>query len=189
MYTVLNFIDFILTATIPKLDQYTNSLPGTGNAEQTGAPVVPAAPAEPQIDGQKSEQDPNVTPQPSVDDSSTWHEEKVEYRDQDGNLLDEEQVLSLEGKVSFQTRYETRTRIVDAAGNEVGEGSAGAEGFAPPHPDVDRAPETAVDILEDDGREYPATASPEEDVKKEKSVEKADAKTPRPGSEGREATR
>lgn len=187
----LGFIGFILTLMISKLDQYTNPLPSAGNAEQTGVPGVPAAPAEPHIDGQKPEQDPNVTPQPSVDESSTRREEKVEYRDQDGNLLDEDQVASLEveGKVSFQTRYETRTRIVDAAGNEVGDGFAGAEGFAPPHPDVDRAPETAVDGLEDDGREYPATASPEEDVNKEKSVEKADAKKPRPGSEGREATR
>lgn len=40
-------------------------------------------------------------------------EEKVEYRDEDGNLLDEAQVAALEGKVSFSTRYETRTRMVD----------------------------------------------------------------------------
>lgn len=186
---VPNIIGSQLTVTISKLDQYANSLVSAGNAEQTDAPAMPAAPAEHQIDGKKPEQDLNVTPQPSVDESSTRREEKVEYRDQDGNLLDEDQVASLEGKVSFQTRYETRTRIVDAAGNDIGEGSAGAEGFAPPHPDVDRAPETAVDVLEDDGREYPATASPEEDVEKEKSVEQIDAKTPRPGSEGREATR
>ena len=46
-------------------------------------------------------------------------EEKVEYRDQDGNLLDEEQVMELKGKVSFKTRYETRTRLVDGSGNEI----------------------------------------------------------------------
>ncbi|CCU81989.1 unnamed protein product [Blumeria hordei] len=40
--------------------------------------------------------------------------EKVEYRDQDGNLLDLNQVKSLEGKVSFKTRYETRTRLADS---------------------------------------------------------------------------
>lgn len=60
------------------------------------------------------------------------HEEKIEYRDEEGNLLDEDQVRALEGKVSFQTRYETRTRLVDEAGNEVydDEGVAGtlAEG-------------------------------------------------------------
>jgi dolichyl-phosphate-mannose-protein mannosyltransferase len=67
-------------------------------------------------------------------------EEKIEYRDQDGNLLNEEQVAALVGKVSFSTKYETRTRLVDADGNEV-EGSALP--VAPPHPDVEGAePET-----------------------------------------------
>lgn len=116
-------------------------------------------------------------------------EEKVEYRDQDGNLLDKEQVSSLEGKVSFQTRYETRTRVIDAAGNAIADGPAGAEGFAPPHPDVDREPETAVDLPEANRRAYPATASPEDDIDKERSIEKADGGKPRPGSEGREATK
>lgn len=54
-----------------------------------------------------------------MQDGGSFTEEKVEYRDEDGNLLDEEQVKALEGKVSFSTRYETRTRLVDAAGNEV----------------------------------------------------------------------
>jgi dolichyl-phosphate-mannose-protein mannosyltransferase len=78
-------------------------------------------------------------------------EERVEYRDQDGNLLNEEQVKALEGKVEFKTRYETRTRVVDAQGNEVllppGEqlpvehqaqqAAAAPVGVAPPHPDVE----------------------------------------------------
>ena len=115
-------------------------------------------------------------------------EEKVEYRDQDGNLLDESQVSELQGKVSFSTKYETRTRIIDAGGNEVGDAAAGAEGFAPPHPDVDREPETAVNQPEDDKRDYPATASPDHDVGKEKSVEKADGGKPRPASEPKDAT-
>lgn len=46
-------------------------------------------------------------------------EERIEYRDQDGNLLDEEQVKALEGKVEFHTRYETRTKLLDADGNEI----------------------------------------------------------------------
>lgn len=57
----------------------------------------------------------------------------MEYRDQDGNLLDEEQVKALEGKVEFKTRYETRTRLVDENGQEMGNP---AGGVAPPHPDV-----------------------------------------------------
>lgn len=90
-------------------------------------------------------------------------EEHVEYRDQDGNLLNEEQVKALQGKVEFKTRYETRTRIVDAEGNEVllppgvqahpdldveqlqqlqqqqEQQQKEAEGVAPPHPDVEGA--------------------------------------------------
>lgn len=44
---------------------------------------------------------------------------RVEYRDQDGNILDESLVAALqkEGKVSFETRYETRTRLEN--GHEV----------------------------------------------------------------------
>lgn len=43
-------------------------------------------------------------------------EEHVEYRDQDGNLLDIEQVKALEGKVEFETKYETRYKVVDKDG-------------------------------------------------------------------------
>lgn len=47
--------------------------------------------------------------------------------------------LKKEGSASFQTKYETRTRLVDAAGNEI----PGPEGYAPEHPDADGAsPET-----------------------------------------------
>ena len=69
-------------------------------------------------------------------------EERIEYRDQDGNLLNEEQVKALQGKVEFKTRYETRTRVVDANGNELAspeEDSAAQAGVAPPHPDVEGA--------------------------------------------------
>lgn len=137
---------------------------------------------------EKKNQDINVTPHPAAEPSIS-RVEKVEYRDQDGNILDEEQVKALEGKVSFETRYETRTRIIDSEGKEIADGPAGAEGFAPPHPDVDRLPETAADVPEDDGREKPATASPEDDIGKEKSVERADDSKPRPASEAQEATR
>lgn len=69
---------------------------------------------------------------------------------------------------------------------------------APPHPDVAREPETqavrvaAVENNNNDGvrSEYPATASADEDLKKENIVEKGDTKKPRPASsEGKEATR
>lgn len=57
-----------------------------------------------------------------MQEGGSFTEEKVEYRDEEGNLLDEEQVKALEGKVSFSTRYETRTRLVDPDGNEIEEG-------------------------------------------------------------------
>lgn len=147
--------------------------------QPTEAPAVPA---------QGGQEPPppaeNVTPQPLVEEASIHREEKVEYRDQDGNLLDDEQVAALAGRVDFQTRYETRTRLVDADGNEVSDSSAGT---APPHP-ADREPETASEDPEDDGREYPATASPEDDLGKEKSV-RNDSGKPKPASEGKEATK
>ena len=166
-----------------QLDQYNNASP-SGNTIQTSAPAIP----EVNVDGQQPAE--NVTPQAAVQNAQLKKEEKVEFRDQDGNLLNEEEVAALEGKVSFQTRYETRTRVVDAAGNEVEEGPAGGDegGHAPPHPDVERLPSTGKDEGEDDGREYPATASPEDDVGKERSVEKEDMGKPRPASEGLEAT-
>lgn len=105
-------------------------------------------------------------------------EERVEYRDQDGNLLNEEEVAALEreGKVSFKTKYETRTRLVDADGNEIG------GDFAPKHPDAEgQNPETPG---KNEGRDQPASA-----VGKEKSVSKGSKQgKPKPASEGNEAT-
>lgn len=156
--------------------------------QQTDAPIPPALPVESSVTDQTEERDAHVTSQPTLDDGLLHREERVEYRDQDGNILNEEEVAALQGKVSFETRYETRTRTVDAAGNEIIDGSEG-DGTAPPHPDVDREPETAVDVPEDDGRKFPATVSPEDDVIKEHSLEQSDLKKPRPASEGIEATK
>ncbi len=110
-------------------------------------------------------------------------EEKIEYRDQDGNLLNEEQVKALEGKVEFKTKYETRTRVIDADGNEVlmsPEELAGI-GVAPPHPDVEGAnQETKKAPVDDDTRKE---ASSSKDGEKE-----AERLAPKPASEGNEAT-
>ncbi|KAI8627034.1 hypothetical protein F5Y19DRAFT_186057 [Xylariaceae sp. FL1651] len=110
-------------------------------------------------------------------------EEKVEYRDQDGNLLNEEQVKALEGKVEFKTRYETRTRVIDADGNEVlmpPEELAGA-GVAPPHPDVQGANQETKKVAYDDP--IPKEASSSKDGEKE-----AERSAPKPASDGNEAT-
>lgn len=68
----------------------------------------------------RSEENSVVTFQPQGQ-HVVGQEERIEYRDQDGNLLNDEQVISLqkEGKVSFQTRYETRTRLINAEGREL----------------------------------------------------------------------
>lgn len=76
-------------------------------------------------------------------------EERVEYRDQDGNLLDADEVAQLmeEGLASFSTKYETETKLVDQFGNiipdsekslyESGSAAAKPESVAPEHPDVE----------------------------------------------------
>ena len=76
-------------------------------------------------------------------------EERIEYRDSEGNLLDEEQVQSLKdgGAVSFQTRYETRTRMIDANGNEI----PIPQGWAPEHPDVQGQNPDTKGVQKEDG--------------------------------------
>lgn len=108
-------------------------------------------------------------------------EERVEYRDQDGNLLNEEQVKALEGKVEFKTRYETRTRVVDANGNEV----PGADvPVAPPHPDV----EGAESSTKQKAPEAPAVDAEQNAVKSRDGEKEKEAEKPKPGSEGNDAT-
>jgi dolichyl-phosphate-mannose-protein mannosyltransferase len=115
-------------------------------------------------------------------------EEKVEYRDQDGNLLDPEQVKSLEGKVSFKTRYETRTRMIDAQGNEINVPAEEA-GVAPPHPDVDGPDSSTVGKAEPEVQESPAAQRKvKADESKEENVAKSDTGAAKPASEGNEAT-
>jgi dolichyl-phosphate-mannose-protein mannosyltransferase len=116
-------------------------------------------------------------------------EEKVEYRDQDGNLLDPEQVKALEGKVEFKTRYETRTRVVDANGNEIAMPEGGwpesygvPGGVAPPHPDVQGVDQETRSIRPDDPI-LPKEADPSKEGEREGQDSQA-----KPASEGNEAT-
>lgn len=76
-------------------------------------------------------------------------EEKVEYRDQNGKIMNEEEVKALEGKVSFSTRYETRTRVLDADGKQLAEGLVEEESPVAAKPDGEeqataKAPEDAA---------------------------------------------
>lgn len=115
-------------------------------------------------------------------------EEKVEYRDQDGNLLNDEQVKALEGKVSFKTRYETRTRVVDNDGNEIG--VSGEAGVAPPHPDVEGVDRETIAVAEPKGHQDKPASRPdvEADESKEDSVIKSSAGAAKPASKDNEAT-
>jgi dolichyl-phosphate-mannose-protein mannosyltransferase len=121
-------------------------------------------------------------------------EERIEYRDENGRVLDEEEVAALAGKVSFKTRYETRTRIIDGQGNEIYEGLVDAHGgedqpgVAPPHPDVEgRNPETQQDSEPAEASYAPPTVEVQEDQQKEKSVEQ-EKKEAKPASEAQAAT-
>lgn len=108
-------------------------------------------------------------------------EERIEYRDQDGNILDEEQVKAMEGRVEFKTRYETRTRILDSAGNELPAEDVGNAGVAPPHPNAEGVDTQTV--KKDDGEESIPAAK--------ESVEgdhEAKAKAAKPASEKNEAS-
>jgi dolichyl-phosphate-mannose-protein mannosyltransferase len=68
--------------------------------------------------------------------------------------LNDEQVSELikEGSATFQTKYETRTRLVDAAGNEI----QGHEGFAPEHPDAEGASPETKKAPEGEGAQLPS---------------------------------
>ena len=133
-----------------------------------------------------------VTPQPEQP-QIIGHEQMIEYRDEAGNLLDPEQVASMqkEGKVSFSTRYETRTRVYNGE-DRVGEKE---NLHAPPHPDVDgQNPETGArsggssdDQQKSHARDKPASAAGEEgSVLNERQKNSGQ---PKPASEGQEATK
>ena len=130
----------------------------------------------------------HITPgqqQPVVIPPGGVTEEKIEYRDEEGNLLDDEQVKALEGKVSFSTRYETRTRLVDEFGREVDQGDEpGVAGTIPDGVD----PKSGNDAGEGEPSTKPGQAGVKEDLKKEASVNN-ERMTAEPESEVGKATR
>lgn len=102
-------------------------------------------------------------------------EEKIEYRDEAGNILNEEQVKELEGKVSFSTRYETRTRLVDANGNEVYDGVANAKEESYAGTIAEGSNQETGGVEQDAANEQPASVNVNEDIEKEKSIEESTA--------------
>ncbi|KAF4630630.1 hypothetical protein G7Y89_g7510 [Cudoniella acicularis] len=197
--------DFDCNTFLTEYSQYsTQSINTNENVHKTDSPLIPTdAPVAAPADGaQKLLVEPNregiseapaalVSPPPepalAPGHSVLSREEKVEYRDQDGNLLDPEQVKALEGKVSFKTRYETRTRMVDAAGNEIHVEEAA--GVAPPHPDVEGVDSSTVGKPEPESQDKPAEQREvQADESKEDSIAKSDSGAAKPASEGNEAT-
>jgi len=61
---------------------------------------------------------------PPMDDKTNVvvYEQHIEYHDEDGNVLNDEQVKALQGQVEFKTVYETTTRLLDQDGNLLPEG-------------------------------------------------------------------
>jgi dolichyl-phosphate-mannose-protein mannosyltransferase len=102
-------------------------------------------------------------------------EEKIEYRDEAGNILNEEQVKELEGKVSFSTRYETRTRLVDANGNEVSDGRVEEEEDSFAGTIAEGSNQETGGVGQDAANEQPASVNVNEDIEKEKSIEASTA--------------
>ena len=140
----------------------------------------------------------NVTPHtpaahPAPGGPVVKQEKKVEFRDEKGNLLNEEQVKSLkENDVKFETKYETRTEVIDDKGDPIQQPLGGVH---PPHPDVEgRNPNTAG--VEKPGEETSSTPKKGVEAKADTSKEglaekreKSDGRKARPASENpREAT-
>jgi dolichyl-phosphate-mannose-protein mannosyltransferase len=96
----------------------------------------------------------------------------------------------MEGKVSFSTRYETRTRLVDQAGNEIHdgivEGGAEAEGVAGTYAEG-RNPDTQDPLGEAEANTVPPQVAVNDDLSKEKSVEESVA-VPEPESDASKST-
>ncbi|KAJ9372466.1 CAZyme family GT39 [Paecilomyces variotii] len=187
--------DFDCNTFYTDLSQYRTQFVNLGQAVPTNTEYEPPVqhyqppPQQQQQQQQQVLQDDahaNVTPQPAQQ-QVVGHGKRVEYRDEKGNILDEELVLSLEkeGKVTFETRYETRTKVIDQQGQDLYGEESKDRHHAPPHPDVEgQNPETAGR-----GDEVPAPQQPASAVGEEKSVEAADVREPKPASEGKEATK
>lgn len=178
-----------------KYDQYNVILPSANTAAvpSSQAPAAPVIQDRPQVvAGVEKGAEEAVTPLPAAQGSIISREEKIEYRDENGNILDPEQVKELEGKVSFKTRYETRTRIIDSAGNEIGEQVV--EGVAPPHPDVEGSNPETIDKPQDEANEQPPTVEVADDKAKESEIvnkkgKRAGNKQAQPASDANEATK
>lgn len=160
------------------------------NANEPVKSQAPAVPIQNQNQQQPIGESPDsnkqyVTPQPAGSNRIVGREERVEYRDEVGNLLDPKEVAKLqaEGKVSLQTKYQTETRVIDASGNQIIKNPE----HAPPHPDVEgQNPETNRNGEESIvPRNEPASVAGSEKSVYDEQV----ASAPKPASEAQGATK
>lgn len=175
-----------LTHSLQYAEYAISDVPAAGPAATSQAHVGPPPPV-----AEDPKKDVNATPrEKAVLPEGAHTEEKVEFRDENGNLLNEEQVKAMEGKVSFSTRYETRTRLVDQAGNEIHDGiveeGADAAGVAGSYAEG-RNPDTQDPLGEAEANTVPPQVAVNDDLSKEKSVEESVA-VPEPESDASKST-
>ena len=153
--------------------------PTTAAQASPPPPPVQAQEPEPAPAGEAvQESDPAAVTAPKLKGSVA----RVEYRDQNGKVLDENLVASLraEGKVKFETRYEPGLPLENAHEVPIVDGQ-----LAPPHPDVQgQNPETGSAPEDSVPPESPASVVDGN----ERSVEQPSSMEARPASEGNEAT-
>lgn len=170
----------------PQLSQYVTEFQAPGHSipptEAVEAPVPPPAQAEVPIEAPQAQQeDEAAVTQPKISGSVA----RVEYRDQHGNVLPEELVASLraEGKVKFETRFESRSRLEHAHEIPIVDGKPQFSAPAPPHPDVEgQNPETGRQPEDSVPPEGPASVA-EGNMQSAESSYSPEAK---PASEGYE---
>jgi dolichyl-phosphate-mannose-protein mannosyltransferase len=198
---------------VPSISVPSSAPPAPPAPPAAAAPEAPPhqQPEEPKEQSKEARHDNVMSEQPVVsvpppempqDLPVVSKEERVEYRDENGRVLNDDEVSALAGKVSFKTRYETRTRIVDAQGNEIYEGLVDARGDAEePVDDPANAdepgvagtiaegsnPETQQEADAPEASEVPPTVEVVEDQQKEKSIEEHHEEA-QPASEGQSAT-
>lgn len=159
------------------LSQYVTDIPGFGGVPTTPAVQAAAAPPKVQDPAQQAQEQEAAVTQPKLSGSVA----RVEYRDQNGNVLDESLVSSLraEGKVKFETRYDTN-RLQHAHEIPIVDGQ-----LAPPHPDVQgQNPETGSKVEDSIPPESPASVADGT----EQSADQPNEPVASPASEGNDAT-
>ncbi|KAJ5472537.1 hypothetical protein N7530_006538 [Penicillium desertorum] len=167
------------------ITQYVPSMPPVAaptTAAQAPPPPPPVQAEEPApapASEAIQESDPAAVTAPKIAGSMA----RVEYRDQNGKVLDENLVASLraEGKVKFETRYEPGQPLQNAHDVPIVDGQ-----LAPPHPDVQgQNPETGSAPEDSVPPESPASVADGN----ERSVEQSSSMKAKPASEGNEATK